>query len=226
MRILVAEDESDMSSALRQGLEEEGHSVVCSSDGLDALSVARSYEFDAIILDVMLPGMDGYAIARQLRQADSLVPILMLTARDAAPDMVRGLDSGADDYLTKPFKFEVLLARLRAISRRGGGSRKPVFSVGDLSLDPSTRQVSRGSRAISLSRTEYAILELLMRRAGGVVTREVMLDSVWGFDQNVEDNTIHAFVRLLRHKVDLPNEAKLIHTVRGIGYRLAAESHV
>ena len=225
MRILVVEDEPDMAKALRQGLEEEGHAVISSPDGADALSLTRHYEFDAIVLDVMLPLMDGYAVARQIRQSDSPVPILMLTARDAAADMVRGLEAGADDYLTKPFRFEVLLARLRAISRRGGASRRPVFIVGDLCLDPSTRLVTRGTRSISLSKTEYGLLELLMRRSGGVVTREVILDSVWGFDQEVENNTIHAFVRLLRHKIDLPDEPKLIHTVRGIGYRLAVNSN-
>ena len=223
MRILVVEDEPDMAVTLQQGLEEEGHSVIVSVDGLDALFVARQYEFDVIILDIMLPGIDGYKVARKLRESSISVPILMLTAKDAVPDMVRGLDMGADDYLTKPFSFEVLLARIRAITRRGDIARRPVFEVADLRLDPSTREVTRGGRSISLTKTEYVFLELLIRRAGQIVTREVILDSVWGFDQAVESNTIDAFVRLLRNKLDQDGQPKLIHTVRGVGYMLREE---
>ena len=223
MRILIVEDEPDMALSLRQGLEEEGHSVIVSVDGKDALFVARQYEFDVVILDVMLPGIDGYTVARRLRESRLSVPILMLTAKDAVPDMVRGLDVGADDYLTKPFSFELLLARLRAITRRGDIARRPVFEVADLRLDPSTREVTRSGRSISLTKTEYVFLELLIRRAGQIVTREVILDSVWGFDQEVESNTIDAFVHLLRNKLDQDGLPKLIHTVRGVGYTLREE---
>jgi DNA-binding response OmpR family regulator len=221
MRILVVEDQPDMAEALRQGLEEEGHAVIASADGRDALSVAGHYELDAVVLDVMLPGVDGCGVARRLREAGALMPILMLTARDATPDIVRGLDSGADDYLTKPFAFEVLLARLRALGRRGDVEKRPVYEVGDLRLDPSTRQVHRGGHSIALTRTEYLLLELLASRGGRVVTRRMILESIWGFHQEVESNTVDAFVRLLRHKIDQPGQPKLIHTIRGVGFRLS-----
>ena len=151
-------------------------------------------------------------------------PILILTAKDAVPDMVRGLDTGADDYLTKPFSFEVLLARLRALSRRGKDTQAPILQVGSLQLDPATHEVTRGSRRVSLTRTEFVLLELLMRRPGQVMTRERILDSVWGFDRDVESNTIDAFVRLLRNKIDGDDEPKLIQTVRGVGYVLREDS--
>jgi two-component system OmpR family response regulator len=221
MRILVVEDQPDMADALRQGLEEEGHAVIASADGRDALTVAGHYELDAVVLDMMLPGLDGCCVARRLRESGALMPILMLTARDAIPDIVRGLDSGADDYLTKPFAFEVLLARLRALGRRGDVEKRTVYEVADLQLDPSTRQVHRGGYSIALTRTEYLLLELLASRAGRVVTRQMILDSVWGFGQDVESNTVDAFVRLLRHKIDQPGQLKLIHTIRGVGFRLS-----
>ena len=220
MRILVVEDEPEMAALLRQGLEEEGHSVIVSGDGHDGLSIARQYELDAIVLDVMLPGLDGFAVARRLRESRKSVPILMLTARDTIPDLIHGLDTGADDYLTKPFSFEVLLARLRAITRRGAIARSPVLEIADLRINPATREVSRAGRAIALTKTEFTFLEVLARHAGGVVTREVILDAVWGFGSDVENNTIDAFVRLLRHKIDQSGRPRLIHTVRGIGYML------
>ncbi|MDQ2899175.1 MAG: response regulator transcription factor [Acidobacteriota bacterium] len=220
MRILVVEDEPDMASILRRGLEEEGHSVILCGDGRAALTLASQYELDAVILDVMLPGIDGFAVARRLRESRATVPILMLTARDTVPDMIRGLDTGADDYLTKPFSFDLLLARLRALTRRGGARVQPVLEVGGLRLDPATREVSRDGRKIGLTKTEYAFLELLMRCAGYVVTRQAILDSVWGFEGDVENNTIDAFARLLRQKVDTTGESPLIHTVRGVGYML------
>ncbi len=230
MRILVVEDEPDMASLLRRGLEEEGHSVILSGDGREALTLAGQYELDAIILDVMLPGIDGFTVARRLRESRAThrtdVPILMLTARDTVPDMIRGLDTGADDYLTKPFSFEVLLARLRALTRRGGARVQPVLEVGGLRLDPATREVSRDGREIDLTRTEYAFLELLMRRAGHVVTRQAILDSVWGFEGEVENNTIDAFARLLRQKIDMGGRPPLIHTVRGVGYILQQKERV
>lgn len=223
MQVLVVEDERRMAELLRQGLEEEGHTVVIAANGRDGLAMASSHSFDAIVLDIMLPGMDGLSVARNLRAAHNQTPILMLTARDATHDIVEGLNLGADDYLVKPFSFEVLLARLRAISRRGAIAQPPVLRIADLSLDPSAREVSRGGRKIVLTRTEFGLLELLMKRAGRVVTRENLIESVWGFDSEVRSNTLDAFIRLLRDKVDVAGEAKLIQTVRGVGYCLRVE---
>jgi DNA-binding response OmpR family regulator len=224
MQVLVVEDERRMAELLRQGLEEEGHSVVLSGNGRDGLAIAESHPFDAIVLDVMLPGLDGFSVARKLREARNQTPILMLTARDATHDIVEGLNLGADDYLVKPFSFEVLLARLRAVSRRGAIAQPPVLQVADLVLNPSAREVSRAGRKIALTRTEFGLLELLMKRAGRVVTRENLIESVWGFDSEVRSNTLDAFIRLLRDKVDSENEARLIQTVRGVGYCLRAEA--
>ncbi len=223
MRILVVEDEPEMARILQIGLQEEGHTVVATSNGLDAVSIARQYEFDAIVLDVMLPGLDGFAVAQRLRESRHSTPILMLTAKDTVPDMIRGLDKGADDYLTKPFSFEVLLARLRALSRRGTDVQPPILEVGGLRLDPAAHGVERNGQRISLTRTEFAFLALLMRRPGQVMTREVILDSVWGFDKSIEGNTIDAFVHLLRNKIEIDGEPKLIHTVRGVGYVMREE---
>jgi DNA-binding response OmpR family regulator len=223
MQVLVVEDERRMAELLRQGLEEEGHSVVLAGNGRDGLAMAESHPFDAIVLDVMLPGLDGFSVAKKLRAARNQTPILMLTARDATGDMVEGLNLGADDYLVKPFSFEVLLARLRAVSRRGVIPQPPILEVADLSLNPSAREVARGGRRIALTRTEYGLLELLIRRAGRVVTRDSLIESVWGFDSEVRSNTLDAFIRLLRDKVDAEGEIKLIQTVRGVGYCLRAE---
>jgi DNA-binding response OmpR family regulator len=223
MQVLVVEDEPRMSELLRQGLEEEGHSVVLTGNGRDALAMAESHPFDAIVLDVMLPGLDGFSVAKRLRSARNQTPILMLTARDATTDLVEGLNLGADDYLVKPFSFEVLLARLRAVSRRGAIAQPPVLQVADLSLDPSAHEVARSGRRIVLTRTEYGLLELLMRRAGRVVTRENLIESVWGFDSNVRSNTLDAFIRLLRDKLDSDGGTSLIQTVRGVGYCLRAK---
>ena len=223
MRVLVVEDEPEMARVLQLGLQEEGHTVIAASNGLDAVSIARQYEFDAVVLDVMIPGLDGFAVAQRLREFRLSTPILMLTAKDTVADMVRGLDKGADDYLTKPFSFEVLLARLRALSRRGADVRTPILEVGSLRLDPATHEVQRNGHRIALTKTEFAFLGLLIRRPGQVMTREVILDSVWGFDKAIESNTIDAFVRLLRNKIDVDGEPRLIHTVRGIGYVLREE---
>lgn len=221
--MLVVEDESRMSALLRQGLSEEGYVVTVADNGPEALAIARSMLFDAIVLDIMLPGLDGITVARQLRSEGNRTPILMLTARDQISDVVAGLNIGADDYLTKPFSFEELLARVRAVSRRGPIPRPVVLQCSDLELDTGTRTASRAGRPISLTRTEYLLLELLMRRAGQVVPRETILDSVWGFDKGVEPNTLDAFVRLLRTKVDQGYARKLICTVRGVGYALKEE---
>jgi len=219
MQILVVEDEQRMAELLKRGLTEEGHMVVVARDGAAGLEIARSNPFDVIVLDVMLPRMDGMTVARRLRESRNQTPILMLTAKDAASDVIQGLDCGADDYLTKPFSFEILLARLRAVSRRGAIARPVCLEVGDVKLDPATRQVTRGDDVLNLTPREYSLLELLMRNAGHVVQRETILESVWGFDCDVNENTLEAFVRLLRFKVDA-REPKLIHTVRGVGYAL------
>jgi DNA-binding response OmpR family regulator len=223
MQVLVVEDERRMAELLRQGLEEEGHSVFLAGDGKEGLAIAESHSFDAIVLDVMLPGMDGFSIARKLRASLNQTPILMLTARDATEDVVAGLNLGADDYLVKPFSFDVLLARLRAVSRRGPIAQPVELKVQDLTLNPASREVTRGARRVALTRTEYTLLELLMRRAGRVVTRENLIEAVWGFDSEVRSNTLDAFIRLVRDKVDIAGERKLIHTVRGVGYCVRGE---
>lgn len=209
-----------MASLLEQGLAEEGHQVHLARDGEEALAIAHSSAFDVLILDVMLPRLDGLAVARRLREQGNRTPMLMLTARDRVADVVQGLDAGADDYLTKPFSFDILLARLRAISRRGPIARNVRLEFADLSLDPATRSVMRQGRILSLTPKEHSLLELLLRNAGRPVSRDTILESVWGFDSDVEENTLEAFVRLLRGKIDAPFEPKLIHTVRGIGYCL------
>ena len=220
MQILVVEDETRLANLLRQGLEEEGHSVVVSGNGRDGLSIALAHPFDVIVLDIMLPQLDGIAVARRLRESGNRTPVLMLTARDAEADVVSGLDTGADDYLTKPFSFDVLLARLRAVGRRGPIARPVVLHAGGLTLDPATREANRAGRRVVLTRTEYCLLEMLMRRAGGVVPRDSLIQAIWGFSSDVESNTLDAFVRLLRAKIEMSGEPKLIHTVRGVGYCL------
>ena len=206
-----------MAALLKRGLTEEGHQVFVANDGVDGYEMAHSAEFDVIVLDVMLPGMDGLTVARKLRESRNQTPVLMLTARDTAASVIAGLDAGADDYLTKPFSFDVFLARLRAVSRRGAIPRPVCLEVADLKLDPSTRFVTRAGQPVSLTPREFSLLELLMRNHGRVITRDKILESVWGFDSDVAGNTIEAFVRLLRLKMDA-GEPKLIHTVRGVGY--------
>ena len=223
MNLLVVEDEHRMAELLRKGLSEEGHTVVCAHDGTEGLELARSSEFDAIVLDVMMPKLSGYDVARRLRADKIATPILMLTAKDAVPDIVHGLDLGCDDYMTKPFSFRELLARLRAIKRRESVTREPHLQVADLVLDPATREVSRGSQRITLTRTEYSLLERLMHRSGRVVSRQFLIESVWGFDREIETNTLDAFMHLLREKIDGPGMPKLIHTVRGVGYAVRAD---
>ena len=222
VRTLLIEDDERMSALLRDGLAEEGHQVYTSRDGEEGLATALGTSFDAIILDVMLPRIDGLTVARRLREAGNKTPILMLTARDSMADVVKGLDLGADDYLTKPFAFEVLLARLRAVSRRGPIPQPVMLSVGDLQLDTASRRVIRAGRSINLTPREYALLELLLRNVERPLSRGVILERVWGFDANVEENTIEAFIKLLRAKIELPHEPKLIHTMRGVGYCLRA----
>lgn len=219
MQILVVEDEQRMAELLKRGLTEEGHHVVVTRDGATGLETARAARFDVIVLDMMLPRMDGLTVARRLRDGRNQTPILMLTAKDAAADIVRGLDAGADDYLTKPFAFEILLARLRAVSRRGAIPQPVCLQLADVRLDPATRRVTRGNQTLNLTPREFSLLELLLRNSGRVVRRETILESVWGFGCDVNENTLEAFVRLLRLKVDA-RAPKLIHTVRGVGYAM------
>ena len=219
MQILVVEDEGRMAELLEQALHEEGHQVVLARDGREGFEIARYSPFDVIVLDVMLPGMDGLAVARKLRDGGNQTPVLMLTARDAPADIVNGLNSGADDYLTKPFPLEILLARLRAVSRRGAIPRPTCLQIADVRLDPASRQVTRGSEALNLTPREYKLIELLMRNPGRAISRETILESVWGFGSDVTENTLEVFVRLLRMKVDTRGP-KLIHTIRGFGYMM------
>jgi len=207
-----------MAELLRKGLTEEGHSAVCAFDGAEGLALAKGFEFDVIILDIMLPRVSGFEMAKRLRSEKIRTPVLMLTAKDSVPDIVRGLDLGADDYMTKPFSFEELLARLRAVQRRAMATADTSMRVADLVLEPSSREVSRGQTRISLTRTEYNLLERLVFRTGKIVARRSLIEAVWGFDREIEDNTLDAFMHLLRNKIDSPGRDKLIHTVRGVGY--------
>src|ERR1700688_4663246 len=208
-----------MAELLARALHEEGHQVVVARDGREGFEFARSSQFDVIVLDVMLPGMDGMALARRLRQSRNQTPVLMLTARDAPVDIVKGLDSGAVDYLTKPFSIDILLARLRAVSRRGAIPRPVCLEIADVRLDPASHRVTRGEALLALTPREYRLLELLMRNPGRAISRDTILESVWGFDSAVNENTLEVFMRLLRGKVDT-REPKLIHTVRGYGYMM------
>ena len=226
MRVLIVEDEKRMAFALKRGLEAENHCVSIALDGRTALEYVSAQEFDAIVLDLMLPGIDGFEVARRIRKNQSHTPILMLTARDAVPDVVKGLDSGADDYLTKPFSFDIFLARLRSITRRGSVPRPACLRVADLTLNPATREVFRGDDEIHLSPTEFRLLEFLMRRVDRVVSREAILQAVWDFERDVEENTLEVFIRLLRTKIDRDYQPKLIQTVRGAGYIMRSDSEI
>ncbi|HXM59228.1 MAG TPA: response regulator transcription factor [Terriglobales bacterium] len=223
MRLLVVEDELRMLELLRRGLTEEGHSVLCAADGDEAWLKLREQEFDVVILDVMMPGMSGFELALQMRTQKNSTPVLMLTAKDSVPDIVQGLELGADDYMTKPFSFNELLLRLRAVKRRASACQPSAFQVADLWLDPTTHQVSRAGEPISLTRTEYSLLERLMSNAGRVVPREMLIHSVWGRKAEIESNTLDAFMRLLRNKIDSSDGERLIHTVRGVGYIMRSE---
>jgi DNA-binding response OmpR family regulator len=220
MHVLIVEDEKKMAELLKKGLEEENHSVSLAFDGRDALEMAQALEYDAIVLDLMLPGIDGFEVARRLRKGGNKTPILVLTARDTVPDVVKGLDIGADDYMTKPFSFEEFLARLRAVSRRGSVPRPTLLQVADLILNPATHVATRAGEEISLSRTEFRLLEFLMRRSGRVVARNTIVHSVWDSNDDIEENTLDAFISLLRNKVDRDHKVKLIQTVRGTGYTI------
>jgi two-component system OmpR family response regulator len=220
MRVLIVEDQAKMAALIRRGLAREGMAVDVVGKGEDALWRADATEYDAIVLDVMLPGIDGFEVCKRLRAADVWSPILMLTARDAVRDRVAGLDSGADDYLVKPFSYAELLARLRALSRRGRPERPAELRVGNLRLDPATRRAWRGEVEIQLSPKEFAVLEIFMARPGDVVSRFELLEHAWDYDYENRSNVVDAYVRFLRLKVDRPFGVESIETVRGAGYRL------
>jgi two-component system copper resistance phosphate regulon response regulator CusR len=222
MRILVVEDERKVASFLRQGLQEEGHTVEIAADGAVALDLLLGGSiYDLVVLDLMLPKRDGFDVLKTLRGRRVETPVLVLTARDAVPDKVAGLDLGADDYLTKPFAFDEFLARVRALLRRGDGRRVPVLKLGDLALDPATRLVTRAGRRITLTAREHALLEYFLRNVGRVLTRPMIAQHVWGLDFDTESNIIDVYVGYLRRKIDGEGERRLLHTVRGAGYMLS-----
>jgi two-component system OmpR family response regulator len=220
MRVLVVEDDVPMAAAIRRGLRGEGVVADVAIRGEDALWMARATQFDAVVLDVMLPGIDGFETCRRLREEGLWTPILILTARDAVEDRVRGLDQGADDYLTKPFSLAELLARLRALARRGPVERPAELEVGELRMDPATRQVWRGDQEVHLSPKEFALLETFMRRPGEVLSPFQLLEHAWDYDYENRSNVVQVYVRYLREKIDRPFGAQSIETVRGAGYRL------
>ncbi|HEX4746448.1 MAG TPA: response regulator transcription factor [Gaiellaceae bacterium] len=220
MRLLVVEDELKMASLLRRGLVEEGYAVDVARTGDDAIGMAAAVEYDAIVLDLMLPGTDGVTACLRMRENGVWSPVLMLTARDAVGDRVAGLDAGADDYLPKPFSFAELLARLRALVRRGGVERPVVLEVGDLRLDPATHQVWRGQVEVKLSAKEFALLETFMRRPGQALTRLQLVEQAWDYAYENRSNVVDVYVRYLREKIDRPFDRESIETVRGVGYRL------
>ncbi|MEA2702413.1 MAG: hypothetical protein QOD63_358 [Actinomycetota bacterium] len=222
MRILVVEDEKGLASALKRGIEAEGFAVDVALDGVTGLWQAKELSYDAIVLDIMLPGMNGYRVCAELRDAGIWTPVLMLTAKGGELDEAEALDTGADDYLTKPFSFVVLLAHLRALLRRGSPERPALLEVGDLLLDPATHSCRRGDTTVELTAREFAVLEYLMRRPGQVVAKSEILDHVWDFAFDGDVNIVEVYVSYLRRKVDTPFDRKSIQTVRGVGYRMAA----
>jgi two-component system, OmpR family, response regulator len=220
VRVLVVEDDVRMAAAIRRGLRFEGLVVDVAGGGEEALRKAGATDYDALVLDVLLPDVDGFETCRRLRAGGNWLPVLMLTARDSVEDRVRGLDGGADDYLTKPFSLAELVARLRALARRGPVERPTVLEVGDLRLDPATREVSRGKHAIELSAREFGLMETFMRRPGQVFTQPQLLDAAWDLGYEQRSNVVEVYVRYLREKVDRPFGVESIETVRGVGYRL------
>ena len=220
MRILIVEDEEKVASFIRKGLEQSAYSVDVVSNGEDALTHAAAMEYDAIVLDLMLPGMDGLQVVKTLRERGSDVPVLALTARGTLEDRVKGLDAGCDDYLPKPFSFDELLARLRALLRRAGTVRTPVMEFAGLILDPATRTVTREGKRIELTNREYALLELLLRHPQQVMTRTQLIENVWGYDFDPSSNVLEVYMNFLRKKIDAGFSRKLLHTVRGVGYVL------
>jgi two-component system OmpR family response regulator len=220
VRVLVVEDDARMAAAIRRGLRYEGMVVDIAAGGEEALRLVGATDYDAVLLDVMLPDLDGFETCRRLRAQGAWLPVIMLTARDAVEDRVRGLDGGADDYLTKPFSLAELLARIRALARRGPVERPAVLEVGDLRLDPATREVWRGDRQIELSAREFALFETFMRRPGQVLTQLQLLESAWDLGYEMRSNVVEVYVRYLREKIDRPFGVASLETVRGVGYRL------
>ena len=218
MRILVAEDEPRIAAFIKRGLEEEGFGVDTAIDGRDALARASAGEVDAVVLDIMMPNLDGITVCRRLRAQGSSVPILMLTARDSLEDKLGGFASGADDYLVKPFSFDELVARLRALLRRGSSIRPQELKVGDLVLDPATRTAIRAGTSIELTNREYQLLHFLMSHAGSIQTRTTLLQRIWGFSFDGTTNVLESYIRLLRRKIDAGRSVRLLRTVRGVGY--------
>jgi DNA-binding response OmpR family regulator len=225
MHVLIVEDERKIATYIKRGLEEQGYAVDVAFTGREALDWVETVAFDLIVLDILLPELDGISVCRTLRKRGLRLPILMLTARDAIDDRVAGLDAGADDYLVKPFALKELLARLRALSRRAADVPKsPTLQIADLSLDTLTHRVRRGGKRIELTAKEYAVLECLMREPDRVLTRTTIADHVWNYDVYNESNVVDVYIRNLRRKIDDNFDLKLIHTVRGVGYRLSAEN--
>lgn len=219
MNVLIVEDDASVARFLRETVTEAGYVAQVVGDGLKACDMAKAQEFDLLLLDVMLPGLDGFTVCRRLRAAHIATPILLITARDALEDKIEGLDSGADDYIVKPFQIGELLARMRALLRRGA-STSTTLRVADLTLDPASRKVTRGGKPVALSATEFALLEYLMRNAGRVVTRGMILEHVWEYDFDGNDNVLDVYISYLRNKIDRNRATPLIYTVRGVGYRL------
>ncbi|HEX2912177.1 MAG TPA: response regulator transcription factor [Chloroflexia bacterium] len=224
MRILLVEDENGIAQFVLQGLRESGYAVDRASDGMEGLAYALAAEYDLLILDVMLPGMDGFALLKELRNRGYSLPVLLLTARDAIEDRVAGLDSGADDYLTKPFAFPELLARVRALLRRPPLQSGAVLRVADLEIDTVQHEVRRGGRLIELSQREFMLLNYMMRHPGQVLTRTQIAEHIWNFDFVSDSNVVDVYIGYLRRKIDRDFAVPLIHTVRGVGYRLSAET--
>ena len=220
MRVLLIEDDTAIARSLKEGLEDETYVVDVANDGSEGYRTAVADDYDVIILDIMLPGMNGYEVCRALRNDGNKTPILMLTARDTERDIVEGLDTGADDYLAKPFSFDVLLARIRALLRRPNEKLEEILQIGDLKLDPSSKKVTRASQEISLTAKEYGVLEYLMRNKGKVLSKEQIISHVWDFDADVLPNNVELFIMFLRRKIDKPFKSKLIYTVSGFGYKL------
>lgn len=223
-RILVIDDDAAITSVLRRGLSYEGFTVETAASGSQGLAAARERAPDLVILDVMLPGMDGFEVLERLRNADRGLPVLMLTARDEPADQVRGLGDGADDYVVKPFTFDILAARVRALLRRGDTDRPEVLRFEDLSLDTGTRQARRGARVIDLTATEYEVLRLFMLHPRRVLPKHMIMDRIWGYAETATSNLVEVYVKLLRQKLEAEGAARLIHTFRGAGYVLRAES--
>jgi len=223
MRVLVVEDERPLAGGIKRGLEAEGFAVDCAYDGPDGLERANDGDYDAIVLDIMLPGMNGYKVCSSLREGGNWTPIIMLTAKDGELDEAEALDTGADDFLSKPFSYIVLVARIRALLRRGGRERPPVLEVGDLRLDPAAHRAWRGDVEVSLTPRQFSLLEYLMRKAGEVVSKAEILEHVWDYAFEGDPNIVEVYIRHLRNKLDRPFDRETIQTLRGAGYRIAPD---